>query len=112
MDESEVISDSENTSNSDQGPIGRGRSRISFSAYEISLFVNLVEAKKTVIENKRSDFMTQGKKQQAWVSLTNDFNSSSDVRKRTMKQLQKKWDNVKTTAKKDVITCSYSAFIN
>jgi hypothetical protein len=80
-------SDTETSSNSDLMSMVVSTSRIPFTSFEISRLTNLIEEKKKIFENKRADFMTQSKKQQAWISLTRVFNSSAEVRKRTVKQL-------------------------
>jgi hypothetical protein len=77
-------------------------SRVPYSRYEINRLAALIEEKRKIIENKRTDFNTQGHKNAAWEKLTAEYNSSSDVHQRTVKQLQKKWDNLKMKAKKDV----------
>jgi len=77
-------------------------SRNPYSRLEVNRLIELIEEKETIIENKRTDFNTQNKKNAAWIKLTAEYNSCVDVQKRTQKQLQKKWDNLKSTAKKDV----------
>lgn len=78
------------------------KTRQTFTSFETELLLSLVNSGKKVLEDKRTDFLNSDKKRKAWDSLVQQFNSSAEVKKRTRAQLQKKWDNMKRRAKKDV----------
>jgi len=73
-----------------------------FSEYEINSLIELVNEKKSIIESKKTDFGTKDNKNKAWIKIAEAFNSDEKVKKRTFKQPKKKWENLKTRAKKDV----------
>ncbi|XP_069673082.1 myb/SANT-like DNA-binding domain-containing protein 3 [Periplaneta americana] len=72
-----------------------------FTAEEKTILINLITTKR-VIEDKRTDVETLAKKKAAWVEIEQEFNSNFEVSKRTLAQLKKCWDNIKTKRKKDM----------
>ncbi|KAL3255526.1 hypothetical protein MRX96_017431 [Rhipicephalus microplus] len=89
----------------DDGGIARdGRkttaTRFVFTREERELLVNLVTRHKAVIENKRTDALTKRAKDSAWEKLTSEYNSQPGIRRVTVAQLRKLWDNEKSKWKK------------
>ncbi|KAH6936122.1 hypothetical protein HPB50_013498 [Hyalomma asiaticum] len=72
-----------------------------FSDDEKELLTELVQKYKSSIENKKSDAVPLTRKTKAWESLASDFNSTENVRPRTVDQLRKLWDNLKQRWKKE-----------
>ncbi|CAH2049277.1 unnamed protein product, partial [Iphiclides podalirius] len=66
---------------------------------ETILLVELVAANK-IINNKTTNATNNKLKEQAWQTLTNEFNSSISSFPRTSSQLRFKWDNLKKAARK------------
>ncbi|KAK5648275.1 hypothetical protein RI129_003167 [Pyrocoelia pectoralis] len=81
---------------------GRGRGA-NFSATEKQFVLSLVYKFKKVIENKKTDAVTNEEKQQAWLQITKEFNSSCpDGRRRDIQALKKFYANRKKEIKKIV----------
>ncbi|XP_059411376.1 uncharacterized protein LOC132144827 [Carassius carassius] len=78
---------------------GRRKHSKKFSEFEKTLFKQIV-LNYPVIENKQHDSGTENKKVAAWISILNEFNSSEKVTKRTLKQFQVLWKNIKINLKK------------
>ena len=79
------------------------------------LLIQLVAEHKSVLECKKTDFGTTTKKKQAWEAIATKFNSGLQDHPKTPAQLPKCWDNLKTKAKKDVIThviCNFDLLAN
>jgi len=95
-------SESDDGSKSPADDVKAGSSRARYTNLEINRLLGLIEENRKEIENKKTDFYSQGKKSKAWARLTTAYNSSSEIQKRTVKQLLKKWDNLKGRSKKDV----------
>lgn len=72
------------------------------TAYEKSLLLQLIEERKSAIENRKTDFVTHTRKTAAWNEVVTLFNSDGQTVKRTLPQLRKIWDNRKQNAKKTV----------
>ncbi|KAJ0170449.1 hypothetical protein K1T71_013820 [Dendrolimus kikuchii] len=66
---------------------------------ETMLLILLVAANK-IINNKATNASNNKLKQQAWQTLTNEFNSSVTIYPRTPVQLHLKWENLKKSARK------------
>lgn len=77
-------------------------SRAVFTVFETERLLSCVEERKTVLECKKTGIPDIDRKRRAWEQLATDFNSHSDVAKKSARQLQKKWENLKGRAKKDV----------
>ncbi|XP_075745945.1 uncharacterized protein LOC119184739 [Rhipicephalus microplus] len=90
--------------NDDGGVARDGRkttaTRFVFTREERELLVNLVTRHKAVIENKRTDALTKRAKDSAWEKLTSEYNSQPGIRRVTVAQLRKLWDNEKSKWKK------------
>lgn len=72
-----------------------------FTESEKEIFLTVLLPKyKEVIENKKTDALTNSEKAAAWLSLTLDFNTISTVYKRTENNLKNLWDTLKKNAKK------------
>ncbi|KAL3186871.1 hypothetical protein MRX96_004806 [Rhipicephalus microplus] len=74
--------------------------RFVFTREERELLVNLVMRHKAVIENKRTDALAKRAKDSAWKKLTSEYNSQPGIRRVTVAQLRKLWDNEKFRWKK------------
>ncbi|KAJ8706821.1 hypothetical protein PYW07_012899 [Mythimna separata] len=78
----------------------RKRKRVAnFSAYEKALLTRLIK-KRPIIESKLTDGKTVVKKQAAWESLSQEFNSNGNVQKRETITLKRAWDNMKAITRK------------
>lgn len=72
-----------------------------FTESEKEIFLTVLLPKyKEVIENKKTDALTNSEKAAAWLSLTLDFNTISTVYKRTENNLKNLWDTLKKKCKK------------
>jgi hypothetical protein len=92
-----VLSEVESSSALVAGPV-----RKAFSPFETTRLLSLVEQYKKILENKKTDFGHTEKKRKTWEQLKTDFNSSPNVQQRSVLQLQNRWRNLKSRAKKDV----------
>ncbi|XP_075733056.1 uncharacterized protein LOC142775503 [Rhipicephalus microplus] len=75
--------------------------RFVFTREERELLVNLVTRHRAVIENKRTDAIAKHAKDSAWEKLTSEYNSQPGIRRVTVAQLRKLWDNEKSKWKKN-----------
>ncbi|KAL3189059.1 hypothetical protein MRX96_003201 [Rhipicephalus microplus] len=91
--------------NDDRGVARDGRKtttmRFVFTREERELLVNLVTRHRAVIENKRTDAIAKHAKDSAWEKLTSEYNSQPGIRRVTVAQLRKLWDNEKSKWKKN-----------
>ncbi|XP_075743046.1 uncharacterized protein LOC119170665 isoform X1 [Rhipicephalus microplus] len=71
-----------------------------FTREERELLDNLVTRHKAVIANKRTDALAKRAKDSAWEKLTSEYNSQPGIRRVTVAQLRKLWDNEKSKWKK------------
>jgi len=76
--------------------------RVSFTTFETELLFELVSAKKKILEDKNTGFINLERKRKAWEQIRSTFNSSAETTPRTVEQLKKRWENLKSRAKKDV----------
>ncbi|KYN29996.1 UPF0439 protein C9orf30, partial [Trachymyrmex cornetzi] len=58
-------------------------------------FIELIEREKHIIENKKTDNITVKDKEQCWMGITNEFNSSCISGHQDMNCLKNCWDNLK-----------------
>ena len=80
---------------------------------ETALLTSLVQKHKDSVESKKTDFIATDKKRRAWDSIRLAFNSDPDSSTRTADQLKKKWDNLKSQAKKEVnVNCDFVNYNN
>lgn len=70
-----------------------------FTTEEKDLLVELVTKYKEVIENKRTDAVSQKQKKRAYQMLSNEYNSQS-TRPRTAASLKVCWENIKKRSRK------------
>lgn len=73
-----------------------------FSYDEVDLLLNLVDFRKGVLENKKTDQITSKEKNVAWKGLEEEFNQKNlcgDFR--DWKMLKTKYENLKKAAKKN-----------
>ena len=78
-----------------------GTSRVRAPNYTLAdqeVLLELIEEHR-VVESKRTDRDSQGKKAREWEAITIAFNSCSVLHKRTTKNLQDLWKNMKARAK-------------
>lgn len=72
-----------------------------FNNAEIQLIVSLVERYKQIIENKKTDAVTNKDKESAWKKIKSSFNSCEiSTTERSWKTLKLKYEGIKKTAKK------------
>ncbi|CAB3230622.1 unnamed protein product [Arctia plantaginis] len=73
---------------------------VNFTHEETDLLVSLVEAKKQIIENKKSDAATWQDKEKAWKEIETAFNASSGSVFRNHKHLKLKYEAMKKDIRK------------
>ncbi|XP_070387645.1 uncharacterized protein [Dermacentor albipictus] len=77
-----------------------GVSRFVYTHEERELLRNLVVRHRAVIENRRTDNLSKRSKDSAWEKLAEEYNSQPGIRRVTVMQLRKLWDNEKSKWKK------------
>jgi Myb/SANT-like DNA-binding domain len=81
----------------------RGKNKAApFTQIETSILLDLIREKKDIIESKKTDFGTTGKKQKEWERIADKFNCQPSCTKKSSKQLKTHWENKKKKAKVDV----------
>lgn len=75
---------------------------VRFTEREKAVVLDLVDEWKEVVEDKKTDYGTKTKKDDAWEAIAGVFNSSDGVSVRTAKQLRDWWKNSKARSKKEV----------
>ncbi|KAL3188906.1 hypothetical protein MRX96_003059 [Rhipicephalus microplus] len=90
--------------NDDRGAAHDGRKSTTtwfvFMREKRELLVNLMMRQKAIVESKRADALAKRAKDSAWENLTCEYNSQSGIRRITVTQLRKLWDNEKYRWKK------------
>ena len=81
-----------------------------YSQFEKEKLTELIDERRCVIEEKKHDVNNNERKIKAWDELTKAFNTDVRVVKRTTKQLQTLWRDMKTKAKKDRARFSREAY--
>ena len=74
---------------------------INFSDIDKMTLVNLIAENKADIENKNTDAYSNKRKNEAWVKVTEEYNSSSGT-KRSKAQLEGLWKRLKIKARKTI----------
>ncbi|KAH7967160.1 hypothetical protein HPB49_023261 [Dermacentor silvarum] len=77
-----------------------GAPRFVYTREERELLRNLVVRYRAVIENRKTDNTSKRAKDSAWEKLTEEYNSQPGIRRVTVVQLRKLWDNEKSKWKK------------
>lgn len=87
------------------------RSRgVNYSNEEKSLLLNLVCDVKHIIENKKTDCVTNKQKEQTWELISNQFNARApNGVVRNIESLKKFYDNIKKKTRYDVATHKMAA---
>lgn len=67
---------------------------------EKELLLTLVKQRIDVLENKKTDAVSNEERDAGWAALTAEFNSKSGIHERKMESLKDRWDNLKREAKK------------
>lgn len=91
--------------NHEDSPARKKRDRsVNFSTSEKSILADIISCPihKNIIENKKTDGSSIRQKEASWLKVTQEFNSNLCVNKRTVKQLQQAWTNMKRETKKEV----------
>jgi len=70
--------------------------------FEKDLAFSLIDAKKELLESKKTDSVALMNKKQAWADLADQFNTVTGVSKRSGPQLQCWWDNQKKRARRNI----------
>lgn len=73
---------------------------INFNKREEELLVELVQEKKDIIENKKTDAIMWKEKEKCWDVITAEFNSIGLLVPRSKSQLQLKYKNLKKDVRK------------
>jgi len=73
-----------------------------FSLFEKDLAFSLIDAKKELLESKKTDSVALMNKKQAWADLADQFNAVTGVSKRSGPQLQCWWDKQKKRARRNI----------
>lgn len=71
-----------------------------FSATEKMKLIQLIEEKKDIIENKKTDAISAREKEECWINLATQFNSTSIIGHREVSSLKTCWDNLKKKSRK------------
>lgn len=71
-----------------------------FSHTEKMRLIDLVEDKRGIIENKKTDSVSTKEKEQCWIAIANKFNSTNICGHRDMTNLKNCWENLKKKTKK------------
>lgn len=71
-----------------------------FSNLEKIKLIELIERKKNIIENKKTDNVSFKDKDTCWKNITSEFNSNSISRHRDISSLKNCWDNLKKKTRK------------
>ncbi|XP_046407630.1 myb/SANT-like DNA-binding domain-containing protein 3 [Ischnura elegans] len=69
---------------------------------EKNLIVDLVIARKAVLESKKTDAVSLTSKSKAWKEVEEEFNRHDGVTKRSWKQIKRSWENMKAKRKRDL----------
>nr|XP_054934011.1 myb/SANT-like DNA-binding domain-containing protein 3 [Dermacentor andersoni] len=77
-----------------------GVSRFVYTHEERELLRNLVVRHRAIIENHQTDNPSKRAKDSAWETLAEEYNSQPGIRRVTVMQLRKLWDNAKLKWKK------------
>ncbi|XP_069684131.1 myb/SANT-like DNA-binding domain-containing protein 3 [Periplaneta americana] len=72
-----------------------------YTGYEKNVIIDIMTKYSGIIENKRSDSLSLKKREEAWTSLTSEFNSHLNLTPRTVKQIKQCYENMKRNVKKD-----------
>ncbi|KAF5270541.1 hypothetical protein FQR65_LT05439 [Abscondita terminalis] len=75
-----------------------------FTTFEKNLVVDLVQSKISILENKKTDTVSNEAKNQAWNSIAVAYNSSCQTGHRTPKQLKDLYSVLKRAARKNIAT--------
>ncbi|XP_046386302.1 uncharacterized protein LOC124156046 [Ischnura elegans] len=75
--------------------------RILFTLDEKKVLLALIDKYRHILESKKTDAVSQDGKRKIWDRICHDFNMYKCVTHRTVAQLKKCWDNIKTRAKQD-----------
>ena len=73
---------------------------INFSAAETRCLIEICVKFKSVIENKKTDAVTNRDKEAAWIEIENMFNAISGTAARNKKALKLKYEGLKKSTKK------------
>ena|SRR5258705_13615928 len=76
-------------------------SRVVFTELEKTTLLELVRAKKAILECKKTDSVSKGKKSKAWEDISREFTAQLGVCPRTALQLKNLWKNMQARAKKE-----------
>ncbi|CAG7727940.1 unnamed protein product [Allacma fusca] len=68
---------------------------------ELDIIVSCVEKYKSIIENRRTNKISQDAKQQAWENIAAEFRFWPGVRPISAKQIKKCWENLKARARQE-----------
>lgn len=71
-----------------------------FNKEEVRLLTELVTKHRSIIENKKTDAVTNKDKEAAWEKIARMFNASSGLASRNAKTLKLKYESLKKEAKK------------
>lgn len=71
-----------------------------FSSAEKMKLIELIERKKKIIENKKTDNVSAKDKENCWINIMKEFNSSSTSGHRDVGCLKNCWDNLKKKTRK------------
>ncbi|CAG7833698.1 unnamed protein product [Allacma fusca] len=75
--------------------------RFVYTDEELDIIVLCVEKYKSIIENRRSNKVTQDAKHQAWENIAEEFKCWPGVRAISSKQIKKCWENLKARARQE-----------
>lgn len=71
-----------------------------FNKSEVRLLTDLVAKHRTIIENKKTDAVTNKEKERTWINISSLFNAATGLTARSTKSLKLKYESIKKDTKK------------
>jgi len=71
-----------------------------FSTDEKIILIEIIESRKHIVENKKTDSVTVKEKEKCWLDISREFNSKCIVANRNVASLKSCWDNLKKRTRK------------
>lgn len=81
----------------------KSKRTLNWNKDEIAYLLKLIEERKKIIKGKFSPTLTVKHKKEAWQEITDALNATvPDSHRRTKEQVEKKWHNIMSSAKKSI----------
>ena len=82
------------------------KKKLNFSSSEINKITKLMEENLEIIQSKFTNAITNKRKQEIWVKIAGQVNAIG-IARRSVQDIEDKWKNLQTTAKKDFARQSF-----